>query len=389
MRLVFISTMTGYPWGGSEELWSQAAKKFADEGHQISAFTEQPLPFSDKFNALAAHKISLRARTGVRWGALLAAPRAACLRLGLKLRDENQQWLLEQRPDLVVISQGGNCDGFPWLSFCRDAGLPYVTIVQSNTENHWLPDDTAAQLAKVYQAAQKVFCVSRHNLRLLEQQIGEDLINAQIVWNPNNAAGFSLLPWPTVDGPTRLACVARLDPAAKGQDIIFQTLARPVWRERSVELNLFGDGPCKEILRRMVRRLGLENVRFHGHVPDIAEVWRHNHLLVLPSRHEGMPLSLIEAMSCGRPAVVTDAGGNPELCVDGEHGFVATAAIEPFGQALERAWAHRMEWRQIGQRARARIEQIIPANPVGEFCTLLTELVQERGYAALSQKSTR
>jgi len=129
----------------------------------------------------------------------------------------------------------------------------------------------------------------------------------------------------------------------------------------------------------MVERLQLTNVQFRGHVTNVAEVWRDHHLLVMPSRQEGMPLSLIEAMSCGRPAVVTDVGGNAELCVDGETGFVASAAaIGPFSDALERAWARRSEWSALGHAAHLRVRQIVPADPVGDLCSLITELGNTR-----------
>jgi len=96
-------------------------------------------------------------------------------------------------------------------------------------------------------------------------------------------------------------------------------------------------------------------------------------LLLLPSRFEGLPLALVEAMWCGRPAVVTDIAGNTELCVDGETGFVAAApAAALLEQAMENAWERRMEWRRMGMAARSRVEQLIPRDPVAEFCKLLT-----------------
>ena len=92
-------------------------------------------------------------------------------------------------------------------------------------------------------------------------------------------------------------------------------------------------------------------------------------MLVLPSRAEGLPLALVEAMLCARPAVVTDVGGNAELCVDGETGFVAAApAVSLLEQTLERAWNHRHEWQSMGTAARTRAERLIPIDPIGDFC---------------------
>jgi glycosyltransferase involved in cell wall biosynthesis len=95
-------------------------------------------------------------------------------------------------------------------------------------------------------------------------------------------------------------------------------------------------------------------------------------MLVLPSRYEGRPLSLIEAMWCGRPAVVTDVGGNAELCMDGETGFVAQAPNVPaFSNALEKAWERRTEWQKLGEASRARAERLVPKDPAALFCERL------------------
>ena len=92
-----------------------------------------------------------------------------------------------------------------------------------------------------------------------------------------------------------------MDLAAKGQDLLLQTLALPEWWDRPVELNLYGAGGHEPALRRLARMLQVKNVHFRGHVNNVRAIWEQNHLLVLPSRYEGLPLALVEAMWCGRP----------------------------------------------------------------------------------------
>jgi glycosyltransferase involved in cell wall biosynthesis len=82
-------------------------------------------------------------------------------------------------------------------------------------------------------------------------------------------------------------------------------------------------------------------------------------------------------MWCGRPALVTDIGGNAEMCVDEETGFVAAApAFGLLEQTLARAWQRRDDWQTMGQAARVRAERLVPTDPIGVFCTQLTELAQ-------------
>jgi len=99
-------------------------------------------------------------------------------------------------------------------------------------------------------------------------------------------------------------------------------------------------------------------------------------MLVLPSRYEGLPLALVEAMWCGRPALVTDVGGNAELCLDGKTGFVAEApVVSSVARALERAWSERHDWFRLGQAGRVHVEAVVPSDPVGLICRSLQACV--------------
>ena len=366
MRFAFISTMDGWPWGGSEELWSQAAIQLKRAGHDVQASVEYWPQLSDKVTVLAKHGIGLETHFSYQVG------RCRLVWNKVSLSERRSYGRLKRfNPDLVIISQGTNAGGFDWAKVCREAAIPYVIIVQCNSELWWFREQFSEAVAS-YAAARRVFCVSRNNLELLRLQVGEPLLNGEVVCNPYNVSPERIPAWPDESGGWRLACVARIDLAAKGQDLLLQILARPEWRDRPVELNFFGTGPHELALRRMAGMLQVNNVHFRGHVNDIRAIWEQNHLLVLPSRYEGLPLTLVEAMWCGRPAVVTDVGGNAELCVDNETGFVAPATtVSSFAHALQRAWERRKEWPRLGQAARVRVENQIPKDPVALFCERL------------------
>ncbi len=383
LRFAFASAMSGSPWGGSEELWSQAALRLRRLGHKVSASVVWWPEISTRVIDLARDGIEVLfdPRSSAKWTARIWRR----LNRRLTISTQKHAMLLERKPDLVIISQGGNLDGYEWMKVCCEAAVPFVAIVQCNYENWWPTDMSSGDVAAVYHAAKRVFCVSRRNLELLEFQIGEVLPNASVVWNPYNVPTDRPLSWPAENGLWRLACVARLDPAAKGHDILFQVLSRPQWRDRNVEVNLYGEGHFEKGLKRLAARFELKNVHFRGHVNDVKGIWEKNQLLVLPSRYEGLPLALVEAMWCGRPAVVTDIGGNAELCLEGKTGFVAAAPVMGlFEDALERAWGLRYNWSEMGSAARIRAEQVIPRDPVGLFCNRLMECVSgqtEEGYA--------
>ena len=133
----------------------------------------------------------------------------------------------------------------------------------------------------------------------------------------------------------------------------------------------------KRQLEELIKLHGLENqLVYEGYKKDVAEIWEQNHALLLPSRYEGAPLVVIEAMLCNRMAIATDIGRNRELIDDNESGFIASGAtIELLDECLERAWQKRNEWKKIGELAGEHIRQRYPADPVKEFKEKIERLV--------------
>jgi glycosyltransferase involved in cell wall biosynthesis len=122
--------------------------------------------------------------------------------------------------------------------------------------------------------------------------------------------------------------------------------------------------------------LNLPSLAVRGHVDNIASIWTDHHALILPSRQEGLPLALVEAFVCGRPAIVTRVGGNAELVEEGVNGFIAPApTVELMDQALERLWENRVRLKEMGAAARKTAEQKIPQKPVEIFVENLLGLL--------------
>jgi glycosyltransferase involved in cell wall biosynthesis len=168
-----------------------------------------------------------------------------------------------------------------------------------------------------------------------------------------------------------------LHPPSKGQDLLLAVLRLPEWLDRPIHVSFFGEGPHEQMLRRLVQNYGLqEKVSFRGHVSDVAQIWRENHALVLPSRYEGLPLAVVEALLCGRPVIVTDVAGNAEVVEDGVTGFVAESPkVIHLACALERAWSVRDQWHEMGKRAQISINQVVPEDAGAIFANMLISLM--------------
>ena len=388
-RIAFCSANT-VAWGGSEELWGATAAELAAAGHAVTVFKSNVDATQPRIRRLRELRVRIVDMTRlpllprlVNSGiAKLAYPvistqQVTRLSLGLRLF----------RPELVVISQGGNYDGLLVADICRRMKLPYVLIAQKAAEMYWTADHRLSRLRAVYAAAKACYFVSEANLRLTEEQLGLRLPHGSVVRNPFLVPWDTQPDWPSEDEGLRLACVGRLYPAEKGQDLLLRVLARDPWRSRPLSVTFFGDGPHRDALARMAAFHNLTSVHFAGFVNDVAAIWKDHHALILPSRCEGLPLVLVEANLSARMAIATDVGGHREVIEDNVTGFLAAAAFEDaLDAALERAWIRRADWRTLGAAASARIRTLVPRDPAGEMAAILLRLIARGAGDATSDE---
>lgn len=147
-----------------------------------------------------------------------------------------------------------------------------------------------------------------------------------------------------------VAVVAGLLNRAKGQDVAIEALAR--LDDARLHLLLVGHGEDEPMLRALAAARGVaERVHFLGWRTDVPELLAAADWLLLPSRWEGMPYVVLEAMATARPVLATRVDGARELVVDGETGFL----VEPdSAEALAEALARLPEVGREGARAMGR-----------------------------------
>ena len=149
--------MAGSPWGGSEELWSQAALRLAKMGHVVTAsvcYWPERIEALERLRKAGSRIFRRRPRH-------LADP---LLKRFIRNPEtwKARRWLQEADPNLVVLSCGDFAPDLSWCDACRQLGIPYATIAQSATEvpvafrRGCVPD-----AGGIWESAKLVFCLKR------------------------------------------------------------------------------------------------------------------------------------------------------------------------------------------------------------------------------------
>ncbi len=153
-------------------------------------------------------------------------------------------------------------------------------------------------------------------------------------------------------------CAGRLE-EQKGQDVLLEALAGVRRDGLEFVAVLAGEGSRRAALEGRARELGLGgHVRFPGQVEHLGPLLAAADVVTLPSRWEGLPLVLLEAMVRGRPVVATPVGGIPEVIEDGANGrLVAAGDAAALAGALSELHAHPDVATRLGRRGAQTVRE--------------------------------
>jgi glycosyltransferase involved in cell wall biosynthesis len=128
-----------------------------------------------------------------------------------------------------------------------------------------------------------------------------------------------------------------------------------------VPLRIYGDGPLRGELEKMVTDLNLSKVVLVGQVDAdaVRSAMKSAQMLILPSEcYENFPLTIVEAFSCGTPLICSRLGAMQELVADQQTGLLFSPGdSDALAEAVEWAWNHPRQLETMGKAARREYEQ--------------------------------
>ena len=175
--------------------------------------------------------------------------------------------------------------------------------------------------------------------------------------------------------------VGRLHPDKDPVNLVRGIAAMQGSTRQDLHAVIVGDGPCAPELERCIAELGLrDSVSLLGEREDIPELLRELDVFVLPSRTEGLPVALLEAMSCGLPVIATAVGGVPSALGDGGL-TVPPAEPRRLAEALERLCSDPALRRRLGENARRRaVERFDSERMYRDYAAVLSSSADLLGF---------
>jgi glycosyltransferase involved in cell wall biosynthesis len=256
------------------------------------------------------------------------------------------------------------------------ARVPMTVHTRHGRDAHASPRQTL-MIRHLSKLVDRFVCVSQEVAELSrEQGIGSSRLRT--IKNGIDTNRFRLS-GPCQAGP--VVTVARLSPE---KDVANLVRATAIASEQSPDLRveIAGGGPCLEDLKQLAASLDVsDRITFLGEVRDIPALLSRARMFVLPSRSEGIPLTVLEAMACGLPIVATRVGGLPEVVDHGVTGLlVPSADPAALAQAIIGIWSGRVRGDRLGCAAHQRAGELFDVRRmVARYETLYSEGLGSNG----------
>ncbi|MDR1114495.1 MAG: glycosyltransferase family 4 protein [Candidatus Margulisbacteria bacterium] len=157
--------------------------------------------------------------------------------------------------------------------------------------------------------------------------------------------------------------------AVKNHEYFLEIAREVCWQNDNVRFIIIGDGELREQLTVSAKLKNLDSKVFlAGFLNDARKIYSDLDIVALTSRNEGTPVTLIEAMACGKPVVSTNVGGVADIIDNNRTGYLAPQdQPEVFAQKLLRLCRSKTLRKNIGRHARKKILKLYDVKRLVEY----------------------
>ncbi len=298
------------------------------------------------------------------------------------------------RPDVMVSFLKGMSIITGLSRFVMGPGRPRWIAREGNNTDVVIDDElknpigrriVKAGIRQCYHLADCVLANSHEMARGLERNLGVPHDRLRVIHNPIDIERIQQMagePLPQAPGRRFIVTVGRLE-HQKAHDLLLEAFAAsPACRD--MELVILGKGSLEGALKAQAARLGVaDRVHFPGFVANPWAYLSRAALFVLPSRWEGFPTVVAEALACGIPALVTDCDFGPsEIVEHGRSGWVVpTDDLQAFGSAMEMMLTSPEMAASFSARGRRRVADFGVSAMVDAYTSLFLEQAMEHRHA--------
>ena len=375
MRILILNSEYPPIGGGAGNASAHIAAQLERIGYRVVVVTAQfgPLPAQESRGGITVYRVpALRRRqdrsTPLEQIAFILSASFWTLRLVPRFKPDVTlaffgipsgavAWLLKKlyRIPYIISLRGGDVPGFRPYDFHLYHRLmaPFLRVIWTNAARIVANSNGLRQLANTFDA--------RYEIPII----------------PN---GIDLQAYSSMDRDwsfPRLLSVGRVV-HQKGLDLAMRALGG--LKQLTWEWRIAGDGPQMQILQSLAKELGIaDRVQFLGwqSSEQLIESYKQANVFLFPSRHEGMPNAMLEAMASGLPIIATCIAGSEELVLDDKTGYlVPSEDIESLQTALKKLLSDPARREQMGYASRAHAEANYSWESTARQYALLLEKVK-------------
>lgn len=295
---------------------------------------------------------------------------------GLRIRQINQHCLVDmsmpfqikrhlKEGGFTVLQTHGYKANFLGMIVHKMTGIPWVAFAHGKTVENWKirfytrldifamkrADRVVAVSKGLYEHQLKPAGIQQSRVRVVHNAIDADTIQPTV---PREQMRKELsLPQESFV----IGVIGRFSPE-KGQDIFVKAVAQASGIGTDLRVLFVGDGPEMDRVKSMARDLGIEDrLIFLGYRDDIPNLYQAIDVVVIPSRSEGLPNVLLEALAVGKAVIATDVGGIAEVIEHRENGILLPANdVTSLAAALEEIYRNTELYNHITGNSRQSVK---------------------------------